>query len=339
MKKKQAPYIVIAILCLIMTVARYTIVSTWAWYMHVLVTVFQFFLFSIVWNMILYINGQLRKRFDYIKTPVRTIFFQVFLSLVLVMPFFVLSFYLLKRYLPAYVNRQYFALLYVLAFVVLLMINFGFFARQFFKDLHQSLSEKAALQLEAEKLSKEKTMMQYHHLKNQVNPHFLFNALTSLDGLIHTNPQLASDFLKHLSKVYRYVLEHKEQEVVRVETELEFIAHYIELLKIRFNSSLLFHIAVSEEARDRGIVMVTLQMLIDNALKHNGLSKANPLCIYIEDKEGSLVVRNNKQERKQLEVSTRQGLQQLEELYRYLNGSAVAIHDTAGFFEVKLPLL
>jgi LytS/YehU family sensor histidine kinase len=163
--------------------------------------------------------------------------------------------------------------------------------------------------------------------------------LTSLDGLIHTNPQLASDFLKHLSKVYRYVLEHKEQEVVRIETELAFIAHYIELLKIRFSNSLQFHIAVSKEAKDRGIVMVTLQMLIDNALKHNGLSKAKPLHIYIKDAEGFLVVRNNKQARKQLEVSTQQGLQQLEELYRYLNDNKITILNTEDFFEVKLPLL
>jgi two-component system LytT family sensor kinase len=339
MKRKQAPYIVIAVLCLIMGVARSTIISEWAWYLHLLVSIFQFLLFSGIWNLVLWINREIKKRFDYIQTPVRTIFFQVFLSLVLVSPIFILSFYLAKPYLPSFVNRQFLTLLYVLAFFVLLMINFGFFAHLFFKDLQKSLEEKATLQLEAEKLSKEKMMMQYHHLKNQVNPHFLFNALTSLDGLIHTNPQLASDFLKHLSKVYRYVLEHKEQEVVRIETELAFIAHYIELLKIRFSNSLQFHIAVSKEAKDRGIVMVTLQMLIDNALKHNGLSKAKPLHIYIKDAEGFLVVRNNKQARKQLEVSTQQGLQQLEELYRYLNDNKITILNTEDFFEVKLPLL
>ena len=112
-------------------------------------------------------------------------------------------------------------------------------------------------------MEKERSMLQYHHLKNQVNPHFLFNTFTSLDGLIQTDPDLASDFVRHLSKVYRYVLEHKENEVVSLQTEIDFIQHYFSLLNIRYKDVLHITVNISPAGREKGIVMVTLQMLID----------------------------------------------------------------------------
>jgi sensor histidine kinase YesM len=339
MNASKAPYVVIALLCVVMGFVRYSVIPQWPWYYHLLAYSFQVLLISGVWKLSLHIYKNLQKRFDLYKTPVRAIFFQVFVSMVIVSPVFVASFYFARPYLPPYVNTQYLTLLYVLAYFVLLMINFGFFAHRFFLDLRKSLEEKAALQLEAEKLEKEKMLMQYHHLKNQVNPHFLFNTLTSLDGLIHTNPDLASDFVKHLSKVYRYVLEHKEKEVVSLEKELAFIEHYMELLKIRFNSSLQFEVRIADEALDKGIVMVTLQMLIDNALKHNSLSHQQPLLISICAKGNTLRVRNNKQLRKQIDVSTKQGLQQLCQLYQFYGEQKVVIKNEADYFEITLPLL
>ena len=91
--------------------------------------------------------------------------------------------------------------------------------------------------------------MQYHHFRNQVNPHFLFNTFSSLDGLIQTNPELASEFVRHLSKVYRYVLEHKENEVVSLETEINFIRNYISLLQIRYKNVLEINLDISRRQR------------------------------------------------------------------------------------------
>jgi LytS/YehU family sensor histidine kinase len=183
----------------------------------------------------------------------------------------------------------------------------------------------AELQVKAAQLEKERSLMQYHHLKNQVNPHFLFNTLTSLDGLIQTNAELASEFVRHMAKVYRYVLEHKENEVVSIQTELDFIEHYISLLKIRHGNALQIDIKVSDEGREKGIVMVTLQMLIDNAIKHNMMQETLPLVISIWDNDTCLHVRNNKQLKRAIELSSKQGLQQLEQLYNFLSKETITI--------------
>ena len=198
---------------------------------------------------------------------------------------------------------------------------------------------RAELQVQTARLEKEKSLMQYHHLKNQVNPHFLFNTLTSLDGLIRSNAPLASEFVQHLSKVYRYVLEHKENEVVNIEEELNFMEHYISLLKIRHKDALEISIEISAGGKEKGIVMVTLQMLIDNAIKHNILQSASPLQIRVYDADGYLHIRNNKQLKRQIEHSSKQGLTQLRQLYGYLDDRPVHINDQADFFEVNLPLL
>ena len=131
-----------------------------------------------------------------------------------------------------------------------------------------------------------------------------------------------------MSKVYRYVLQHKESEVVNLDEELSFIQHYIQLLHIRYADGLKITTTVSDEAKDKGIVMVTLQMLIDNAVKHNILQQDEPLRIEIFDDADFLVVRNNKQLRKQIETSNGQGIQQLKQLYAFLTQKQIVIEDT-----------
>jgi LytS/YehU family sensor histidine kinase len=157
--------------------------------------------------------------------------------------------------------------------------------------------------------------------------------------LIQTNAELASDFVRHLAKVYRYVLEHKENEVVPIQTELDFIEHYISLLKIRYGNALDIQINVSEKGREKGIVMVTLQMMIDNGVKHNMMQDTCPLIIKVWDENNCLRIRNNKQLKRKIELSSKQGLQQLVQLYNFLSEEAVTIKDERDFFEVNLPLL
>ena len=165
------------------------------------------------------------------------------------------------------------------------------------------------------------------------------SAFSSLDSLVRSNPALASDFINHLSKVYRYVLDHNEKEVVSLDTELGFIQHYISLLNIRYGKALKVELCISEGAKERGVVMVTLQMLIDNAIKHNIVHEQQPLLIQIKEEGQYLCVINNKQIKKQLEPSNRQGLQQLKQLYQYLSDEPVIIEDAEGKFSVKLPFL
>ena len=191
----------------------------------------------------------------------------------------------------------------------------------------------------AAELEKEKFNLQYHHLRNQVNPHYLFNTLTSLDGLIQTNPSLASEFVRHMSKVYRYTLQHKDNEVVSVAEELEFIRHYKELLSIRYGDGLIINEQICKEATEKGIVMITLQLLIDNAIKHNSVQPSSPLKISIRNEGDYLVVQNNLQLRKQIETSNKQGLQQLKQLYQYLSDKPIDVEENGRQFTIKIPLL
>jgi hypothetical protein len=191
----------------------------------------------------------------------------------------------------------------------------------------------------AAELEKEKVLVQYDNLKNQLNPHFLFNSLTSLNSLIFENPQLASEFLQQLSKVYRYVLENKEKNLVAVDTEISFVEHYVKLLKARFENGLEVTFSVDETTRQKAIVPVTLQILIENAIKHNVTQKTMPLHISIFSNGSYLVVENNLQKKKVIDASNGQGLDNLKKLYEYLTPSQMIIGQTEKLFTVSIPLV
>jgi two-component system LytT family sensor kinase len=318
---------------------RYYMIPEWSATIHVLLFFCQFILLSFIWVMIRAVSDYLDTRIPFATNASRRLFVQICSSLLLFTPLFILFVIAGKPYLPAFANHQFIALAIVLVIVLIILLNLGLSAYYFFRQWQQSVEEKASLQVEAAKMEKDKSLMQYHHLRNQVNPHFLFNTLSSLDGLIQTNPDLASEFVKHLSKVYRYVLEHKENVVVSLETEIDFILHYISLLRIRYNRALEITMNITPAAKEKGIVMVTLQMLIDNAIKHNAVQVEHPLKIRIWDEGDYLHIDNTKLTRKQIESSNKQGLQQLKELYSYLTGKPVRINNGEESFEINLPLL
>ena len=333
--RKYSPYVFIAVLSLVGSTFAYIMVSQFPWYLHAAGFIARFTMMSAIWQLIRLVNKRLEKRFTIEERPGTQILLQVTVTLILLSPVFFSS-YLISRSL---FGEKILPLIVLMYLMTILVMTFGYYTYDLFLK-HKIASEaKTRLQLEAAQLEKEKTMMQYHHLKNQVNPHFLFNTLSSLDGLIQSDPPLASEFIRHLSKVYRYVLEHKENEVVNVETELNFIQHYISLLQIRYKKKIDIKLDISEEARDKGIVMITLEMLIDNAIKHNVMHEASPLHITVNDEGDYLRVHNNKQLRRQIEVSNKQGLSQLKELYGFLTPNQLIVMDNHDSFEVKLPLL
>lgn len=339
MKRNKGPYIAIAIICIFLAIARSTVIETWPWYTHIGLYFCQVVFLIGIWECIQVVNRKMEKFYSFEKSPVTRISLQVLVSIIIFLPIVYLSIRLSRPYMPSFVDYRYLTLLYMLVLFVLLFLNFSFYAYRFFQEWKQSSEEKMALKLEAEKLEREKSLMQYHHLRNQVNPHFLFNTLTSLDGLIVSDPELASQFVRHLSKVYRYVLEHSENEVVTLQTEMNFIQHYIAVLQTKFGAGIQFTIHISDKAKEKGIAMVTLQMLIDNAIKHNIVRAATPLYISISDEDNFLCIKNNKQIRKQLELSTKHGLHHLRTLYHYLSSTDIQIINTDDYFEVKLPLL
>lgn len=339
MKLKVLPYIIIILFTFFISVIRYFLIPEWGLATHLLVFCGQFIFLTLTWMLIGALSKFLDKRIPFHKQVIKRIVVQILLSLLIIAPVFIAVVYYNRNQLPKYATPQFIAIVFVLFTIFVVLINFIYYQRYFFSQWQQSVLQNAELQVQTAKLEKEKSMMQYHHLKNQVNPHFLFNTLTSLDGLIKSNASLASDFVQHLSKVYRYVLEHKENEVVGIQEELNFLDHYISLLTIRFKNTLEIKIDISEEAKEKGIVMVTLQMLIDNAIKHNMLQTSDPLTIKIYDQGGYLHIWNNKQLKKLIEHSNKQGLGQLIQLYGYLTDRSVMIIDKPDFFEVNLPLL
>lgn len=205
------------------------------------------------------------------------------------------------------------------------------------KESSESLTE-ARTQLI--NLQKENLQSQFDVLKQQVNPHFLFNSLNVLTSLIKLEPDLAEKFSEQLSKVYRYVLENKDNELVDLNTELNFLDAYIFLLNIRFVDKLRVNINIPADRRGEQIIPLAMQLLIENAIKHNIMSKSEPLSIdiFIDD-ENFLNIVNNLQERPSQLVSTGVGLKNIQNRYLLLNNTEPVFEKTNTHFIAKVPLV
>ncbi|MEZ5016958.1 MAG: histidine kinase [Flavipsychrobacter sp.] len=339
------PYIFITVISITTAVLRYYLLPSWGVGWHVLMLLGQFVSLTAFWYLIRYINSKLNEWYPFERGPIKRMALQNLITIMVIGTLDLTVTTLLKTLMPEGVqhdlirNKPFMALMIIVFFIVVFMFNFAFYTYHFFEHWQKTNDEKAGLEIQTAELEKEKAQVQYHQLKNQVNPHYLFNTLTSLDGLIHTNPELASDFVQHMAKVYRYVLQHKESEVVNVYEELEFIQHYIELLQIRYGDGIEITKNVSDEAQDRCVVMVTLQMLIDNAIKHNIVQASEPLRVAIWDEGDYLIVHNNKQLRKQIATSNGTGLLQLKDLYSYLTDEDIVIEENRTDYTIKIPLL
>ena len=192
--------------------------------------------------------------------------------------------------------------------------------------------------VEAEALKKEHLSAQYETLKNQVNPHFLFNSLNVLSEIVHKDADLAEQFIKQLSKVYRYVLETRDREIVSMDEEIQNLNAYIFLMKIRFREGFIFENQLAETKNVR-IAPLTLQMLIENALKHNETSKTKPLTVTLFSESGFIAVRNNLQKKSFVLDSTGLGLENIRARYKILSGKDIQVSTDADFFTVKIPFL
>ena len=179
----------------------------------------------------------------------------------------------------------------------------------------------------------------YENLKQHLNPHFLFNSLTSLSSLIRIDPKQAGDFLDKMSKVYRYILKNKDNETVPLIEELKFVELYNQLQKTRFSDGLIITIDIPEDLQYRKIAPVTLQNLVENAIKHNIADAETPLYIKIYSKDDYLIVQNNLQKKNFVETSNKQGQNSMISLYRYLSSRPVMIEENDKFYTVRIPLI
>ncbi len=193
----------------------------------------------------------------------------------------------------------------------------------------------------AERLEKEVYAQRYEALRSQLNPHFLFNSLNVLTELIYEDKNLAVGFIRKMSDVYRYVLDSRDRELVPLSEEMNFCHSYIDLLKERFGENLVVTWHLSETSPEQHILPMALQLLVENAVKHNSASVAQPLKITITAQTEVLCVRNNLQPKRTHEHSNRIGLTYLKNRYAtFGQGEVIVDHHTEdGYFEVCLPFI
>jgi two-component system LytT family sensor kinase len=190
-----------------------------------------------------------------------------------------------------------------------------------------------------EKIKKENLSFQYESLRNQIDPHFLFNSFSVLNSLIQQDQKLATEFLSHLSEIYRYLLDNKENKVSSLKKELEFVDSYLFLMKIRHDGCIDVNIQVDENDQTYSIPTVSLQMLVENAIKHNSFNEKKPLQLSIFTDNGHLVVKNELNIRKTAKISAGIGLQNIQKRYKLHTSKKVVIDKSETHFTVKLPLL
>ena len=190
-----------------------------------------------------------------------------------------------------------------------------------------------------QKLIAKSANAQFESLKNQLDPHFLFNSLNVLSSLIDENPVQAQRFTASMSKIYRYVLEQKDKELVTVEEELNFAKTYCDLLETRFEDSVSFDFKVNEKDLKSYVVPLSLQLLLENCIKHNFATSAKPLHIKIYSENGNLFIENNLQQREQVKESAGIGLSNIVQRYSLLTKQNVFIEKSATFFKVKIPII
>ena len=194
--------------------------------------------------------------------------------------------------------------------------------------------------LEAEELKRITAQAELQLVKSQINPHFLFNNLNVLSTLVLKNNSEANKFIEAFSKVYRYILSTHDKELVDVKTELNYITPYIFLLEKRFSEGLSITINIPEQYENKYIIPASLQMLIENAIKHNVVSRHKPLHIDVHaNGNNSIVVTNNLQPRESVERSTQVGLNNIKKRYLLVSGREVLIDKNDTQFKVILPLL
>jgi two-component system, LytTR family, sensor kinase len=238
--------------------------------------------------------------------------------------------YLVCQDSPAHDRLMIDSLIIAIMLVAIIMsIEIGIY---FFTSWKKSL-------VDVEKYKTETAYAQLQNLKNQINPHFLFNNMSVLSSLVYKDQDKAVDFINQLSQVYRYLLDQRNNELVNLQEEIEFVKAYIYLLQIRFDDNINFTINISQDELNKKIPPMSLQVLVENTVKHNEVSKAHPLHVTIATAGNYISVRNNLQLRQTPVESAKLGLQNIKDRYAYLSDLPISISNADNLFTVSLPLL
>ncbi len=305
--------------------------STENHYLYVIILVMVF----LIWESNRILFGVLQKSSHRLPGRVNILLLFFIVSLLHVLAISVLTAYLIPNLLDIGIAENISQLRLTLAFcfrinLFLHTINAIIYYNTRFKDTV----------LEAEQLKTLTAESQFEALRNQIKPHFLFNSFNVLSGLVHQDPGLASDFIQQLSRVYRYLLYHHQEDLVSMGTELDFLESYIFLLHIRYGDALKVQVDVGITYREGYLVPpATLQLLVENAVKHNKVSRKDSLSINIFEQERFLVIHNNLQRKSRTGHRSGKGLQNIRLRYQHLVKKEIVIEQTEQYFIVRLPLI
>lgn len=296
---------------------------------YLLVSFFTFFMWLFLWKGNALLSHSLSKLIPWIQFPIRRLTVGIVTTIIYTAGA-VIGLMLFFEYAFDFNFGKGFRWTIYFSIVFTIVISSFLHAREFFLFWRKAI-------VEAEQLKRESITARYESLRSQVNPHFLFNTLNALTSLVYEDQDKAVKFIKQLSEVYRYVLDTRDKEVVSLDEERKFIDSYLFLEQIRFGSKL--NLQVELEGVKSMVAPLVLQMLIENAIKHNIVSEENPLTIHIYEADGYIVVENNLQKKSVLrEESPGIGLENISKRYEFLSDKKVEIiqHDK---FIVKLPII
>jgi hypothetical protein len=287
----------------------------------------------VIWQGNRYLLFTLRSYFDWFNKPVRKI-----IALLLAVSFYTIpvSALLLTGWYHVFAkgNVQWEAV-FTSTLIIMICVVFITHVYETVFLVRDSESE----MVRNAQLEKAKVQAELAALKNQIDPHFIFNSLNTLSHLIEEQPSKAKLFNDSLADVYRYILQNKSSDLVFLQEEITFIQVYFSLLKIRFEHAVQLNITVGEEFDKFLIPPISLQALVENAIKHNEFSDVLPLVITITLEEENLIVHNKNKKRSGKKQSSRIGLQNLNERYKLTTGKTIQVQDDGMDFVVRLPVL
>jgi hypothetical protein len=285
------------------------------------------------------INEFLNSKWDWVKETNKRVWIGIFATIIYTSIAVLLIHYVQYIILFGHKIENFFTgtliWIHLFAFVFSLGVAAFFHAKGFMDKWKSAMTQESTKQ---EIVAKTETA-KFESLKNQLDPHFLFNSLNVLTSLIGENPAQAEKFTTKLSKVYRYVLEQRNKDLVPILEELNFAKTYMQLLEMRFEDAVKFNIPDNVSDKELKIVPLSLQLLLENAVKHNVVSSSKPLTISIYEEDNYLIIENNVNPKEAIGKSTKVGLQNIADRYGLITQKGVKIENNNKTFKVSLPLL
>lgn len=304
---------------------------------------FKYFWLSLIWAYTVcftqwaghvYINNAVAKRYDWLTNTWKRIVIQT----TLIVGYAVVAYIVVQLSMMKLINGRLPSdpVAWMLkSSLYAVLVSFGvsliFTTVGFFKAWKKSL-------LDAQAFKREMLLYKYESLQNQINPHFLFNSFNVLSDLVYEDQEKAVFFIKKLSKLFRYVLDSRDKELVPINEELKFIESFAFLLQTRFEGKLTIDLNIQADASEM-VVPMALQLLLENCVKHNEISTQRPLTVSVTRSENALAIKNNLQPKPVGPDSKKVGLQNLKQQYKYFTNQEVIITESSDFFTVQIPII